>query len=187
MTAVLSHRQGSARRAGITSYVVTACVLALGEWPALNTSFHDKGLVPRQQISVGVAVNTKSGLLVPVLVDLGGLDLREIQNRLDRAIRRARLGRLTAADHGPRSMVVTNLGMFGVERFHAIINQPDPFILAVGRTEERVVAIDGEIRILPSAILSLSADHRVLDGVGAARFLSSVVGHLEELTRSVWS
>lgn len=187
MTAVLSRRRSSARRAGITSYVVAACVLALGERPELNTSFRDNGLVPRQKISVGVAVNTDRGLLVPVLADLGGLDLLEIQDRLDGAIRRARLGRLAAGDHGPRSMVVTNLGMFGVERFHAIINQPDPFILAVGKTEERVVAIDGEIRIRPTAILSLSADHRVLDGASAARFLASVVGHLEEPTRSVWS
>lgn len=187
MTAVLSHRQGSARRASITSYVVAASVLALAERPELNTSFHDNGLMPRQEISVGVAVNTEEGLLVPVLADLGGLDLAEIHHRLEGAIRRARLGRLAAGDHGPRSMVVTNLGMFGVERFYAIINQPDPFILAVGKTEERVVAIDGEIRIQPTAILSLSADHRVVDGAGAAGFLSSVVGHLEELTRSVWS
>lgn len=187
MTAVLSHRRGSSRRVSITSYVVAACAIALGERPELNTSFHDHGLVPRREISVGVAVNTDRGLLVPVLADLGGLDLLEIQDRLEGAIRRALLGRLIAGDHGPRSMVVTNLGMFGVERFHAIINQPDPFILAVGKTEERVVAIDDEIRIRPTAILSLSADHRVLDGAGAARFLSSVVGHLEEPARSVWS
>ena len=187
MTAVICHRRESAPRHSVTSYVVAACVLALTEHPDLNVSFDESGLVKREEVSVGVAVATDQGLLVPVLSDLVGVGLSDIGDRLRQAAERARLGRLTSADHGLRSMVVTNLGMFGVDRFHAIINQPDPFILAVGKTGEQVVAIDGEITIRPTAVLSLSADHRVVDGVTAARFLSSVAAHLEELEGRVWS
>ena len=185
MTSVLSHRQGSGARYSITAYVVAACALALRKRSELNVSYHDGGLVPREEIAIGVAVATDEGLLVPVLTDLSGSTLSDIQSRLRMAIQRAHQQKLTASDHGPRSMVVTNLGMFGVERFHAIINQPDPFILAVGKTGEQVVAIDGEIRIRPAAVLSLSADHRALDGVTAARFLSCVAANLENIKGGV--
>lgn len=187
MTAVVCHRRESAPRHSVTSYVVAACVLALTEHPDLNVSFEEGRLVRREEVSVGVAIATDQGLLVPVLADLAGVGLSDIGDRLRQAAERARLRRLTSGDHGLRSMVVTNLGMFGVDRFHAIINQPDPFILAVGKTGEQVVAIDGEITVRPTAVLSLSADHRVVDGVTAARYLSSVAAHLEELEGSVWS
>ena len=187
MTAVVRHRRESAPRHSVTSYVVAACVLALTEHPDLNVSFDEDGLIKREEVSVGVAVATDQGLLVPVLSDLAGVGLSDIGDRLRQAAERARLRRLTSTDHGLRSMVVTNLGMFGVDRFHAIINQPDPFILAVGKTVEQVLAIDGEITIRPTAVLSLSADHRVVDGVTAARFLSSVAAHLQELEGRVWS
>ncbi len=187
MTAVLSHRQGSGERRSITAYVVAACVLALREHSALNVSYHDDGLVPREEIAIGVAVATDEGLLVPVLADLRESTLSDIQSRLRKAIQRAAEQKLTTSDHGPRSMVVTNLGMFGIDRFHPIINQPDPFILAVGKTGEQVVAVEGEIRIRPTAVLSLSADHRALDGMTAARFLSAVTANLELIKGSVWS
>ena len=185
MMSILSHRQTSANSSSITSYVVSACVLALTEHPDLNVSLIENRLIHREEVSVGVAVDTDQGLLVPVLTDLVGLGLPEIQNQLSKAIRRARQQRLNAGDNGPRSMVVTNLGMFGVERFHAIINKPDPFILAVGKAEDRVVVIDREIRIRPTAVVSLSADHRIVDGAAAARFLASVTAHLESLKGSV--
>ena len=187
MTAVVSHRGRSTPRHSVTSYVVAACVLALAEHPDLNVSFKENGLVGREEVSVGVAVATDQGLMVPVLADLTDVGLADIGDRLRQAVERARLRRLVSSDHGLRSMVVTNLGMFGVDRFHAIINQPDPFILAVGKTGEQVVAIDGEITIRPTAVLSLSADHRVVDGVTAARLLGSIVTHLEQLEGSVWS
>lgn len=181
MSAVLQHRQKCQTRPTLTAYVIAACVRALETHPQWNVSYDEDGLKAREQISVGVAVDTEAGLLVPLLADLGGTDVETIGERLSAAVDRARRQSLTVSDQGERSLVVSNLGMHGVERFHAIINQPDPFILAVGRTAEAVVVVSGQIAIRPQAVLSVSADHRVTDGVMAARFLSTVIGELEQV------
>jgi pyruvate dehydrogenase E2 component (dihydrolipoamide acetyltransferase) len=185
MTAVLEDRRNASKPKTVTSYVVAACVRALEGNPEWNVGYGNDGLNARSNISIGVAVDTSEGLLVPILADLEGADLTRVQDELSGAVARAKQQKLIAADQGQRSLVVSNLGMFGVERFHAIINQPDPFILAVGRTEDSVVVVDGEIAVRPRAVLSVSADHRVVDGVAAAKFLASVVEHLENVDQEV--
>jgi pyruvate dehydrogenase E2 component (dihydrolipoamide acetyltransferase) len=137
--------------------------------------------VPRANVDIGVAVGLDDGLLVPVLAQADQLPLREVSARLRQMAERARHNTLTLADSGPKSMVVSNLGMYGVDSFTAIIDVPDPLILAAGRVADRVVpAAGGGIAIAPYCTLTLSADHRALDGVTAARFLARVVQHLED-------
>jgi pyruvate dehydrogenase E2 component (dihydrolipoamide acetyltransferase) len=111
------------------------------------------------------------------------LELRALSASARAAAERARSGRLLGSDLATRSMVVSNLGMHGVDAFIAIVDLPDAMILAAGRVAERSVAIDGAPAVRWGCTLTLSADHRVLDGVAAARFIGGVKGALEDAFR----
>ena len=163
----------------VTSIVVWACSQVIAAEPALNVSYRDGGIEHRDGVAIGVAVDTDTGLLVPVIGDAHSLSLTETHARLRHAIDRARTGRLRPEDAAPKSMVVSNLGMHGVDAFFAIIDEPDPLILSVGRTTKRLVVVEDEPEVRPVATFGLSIDHRVLDGVDGARFLSALRELLE--------
>lgn len=162
-----------------TDVFVRACALTLADMPSVNCSFHPDGLAQHEHIAIGVATNTDAGLLVPVIADANRLSLKRISDAVRDVARRAREGRLKPGDTGPKSMVVSNLGMYGVDAFLAIIDMPDPMILAVGRVADRVVALDKEIAIRPMCTLTLSVDHRALDGAQGAQFLQRLQMRLE--------
>jgi pyruvate dehydrogenase E2 component (dihydrolipoamide acetyltransferase) len=162
-----------------TDILVRACSLALVEFPAANRSYSESGLVTREDVNIGVAVSTDDGLVVPVIPAADRLNLLEVSQELRDVTSRARDGRLKPSDLGLKSMVVSNLGMFSVDRFIAIIDMPDPMILAVGRVAERAVPLNGQVVIRSMCTLSLSVDHRAMDGVLGARFLERVKDHLE--------
>lgn len=163
-----------------TAILIRACALALGEMPSLNRSYTDAGLLRHEHISIGVAVDTGEGLMAPVIRDAGKLDLYATATALQDVVQRTQTGRLKPADMGERSMTISNLGMYSVDQFIAIIDQPDPMIMAVGRVADRVVALNGEVAVQPMCTLTLSVDHRVLDGAQGARFLERVKNHLEQ-------
>jgi pyruvate dehydrogenase E2 component (dihydrolipoamide acetyltransferase) len=169
--------RGDAARGGLTALVVCACARALRELPECNVSWRDGRAIRLPGIAVGVAVAVAGGILVPAIADPDRLPPADLRRALAEIIEHSRAGRV----QGPsvRSMVVSNLGMFGIDEFHAIIDPPDPMILAVGAVRDRVVAVGGAPAVRPTALLSLSADHRVLDGVPAARFLARVRALLE--------
>jgi pyruvate dehydrogenase E2 component (dihydrolipoamide acetyltransferase) len=162
---------------GYTDFVVKACARALREHPECNVSWRGGRCEPLPAVAVGVAVEVPQGILVATIVDPDRLALPELHLRLAAAIEAARAGRV--GEPGPRSMVVSNLGMFGVDEFQAIIDPPDPMVLAVGAVRERVVAVAAAPAVRPTAYLTLSADHRVLDGAPAARWLARVRALLE--------
>jgi pyruvate dehydrogenase E2 component (dihydrolipoamide acetyltransferase) len=162
-----------------TDILARACALTVGEMPAVNVSYTEQGLMPRSVVGIGVAVNTDAGLIVPVLSQTETADLRKTSLALRDLTGRARNGRLRQSDLGPKSMVISNLGMYGMDTFIAIIDMPDPMILAVGRVAERVVPVAGQPAVLPMCTLTLSVDHRVLDGVQAAQFLDRLKNRLE--------
>lgn len=162
-----------------TGLLLRACALALKDMPAVNQSYTSGGLLPRECTNIGVAVDTPAGLIVPVILDVDKRSLRQVALDLHNAAERARKGALKPADMGEKSMVISNLGMYTVDTFIAIIDQPDPMILAVGRVAERFVPVHGQPVIMPMCTLTLSADHRVLDGAAAARFLEHIKAHLE--------
>jgi pyruvate dehydrogenase E2 component (dihydrolipoamide acetyltransferase) len=170
---------GWSRPPSITEFVVAASARALAAFPAVNVSYTEPGLIRRRQANVGIAVAVEEGLLVPVVHGADRLDLAELSERTRELAVRAREGRLREADVGDRSIVVSNLGMEGVDAFIAIIDVPDPMILAVGRVTDRCVAVDGAPAVRPMCTLTLSVDHRVLDGIPAARFLAAVRERLE--------
>lgn len=164
-----------------TAIIVHTVARLLGEQPDLNVRFDEKGPIAIADIGVGVAVDTPAGLLVPVLPAADTRSLQDVANWLRGAADRAYRLRLKPEDLSPKSLVVSNLGPLGIDRFHAVIDLSDPMILAVGRTVDRVVAVDGKSKVVPMATFSLSIDHRVLDGADGARFLSAFRERIESI------
>jgi pyruvate dehydrogenase E2 component (dihydrolipoamide acetyltransferase) len=170
---------GWERAPTFTDLIVLACGRALLACPEVNVKLADGGLRRRSTVDIGIAVGFEDGLIVPVVRDVDRLELRALSQATREAAERARSGRLLGADVAERSMVVSNLGMHGVDAFVAIVDEPDPVILAAGRVAERSVVIDGATAVGWRCTLALSADHRVLDGFAAARFLNAVKSELE--------
>ena len=162
-----------------TAILLRACALAMTAFPQANRSFSDNRLVQRDAVNIGVATNTEEGLVVPVIQNADQHGLQELSQSLRETAQRARDRRLRPTELGEKSMVISNLGMYAVDQFIAIIDMPDPMILAVGRVADRVVPIDGQIAIKPMCTLSLSVDHRVMDGVQGAQFLERIKDSLE--------
>jgi pyruvate dehydrogenase E2 component (dihydrolipoamide acetyltransferase) len=125
-------------------------------------------------------VAVDDGLVVPVLHDADRLELRELAGRRTELVAAAREGKLRLEDVSEGTFTISNLGMFGVDAFTAIVNAPQAAILAVGRVAERVVPVDGAPAIRPMVALTLSFDHRVVDGARGARFLHALVTLIEE-------
>jgi pyruvate dehydrogenase E2 component (dihydrolipoamide acetyltransferase) len=164
----------------LTALLVKACAWALRGHPALNAGFEDEMIVEWSDINIGVAVAVDEGLIVPVIHHADRLSLLEVAARLNDVAQRGRAGRLTLADVQGGTFTISNLGMFAVDRFTAIVNPPQAAILAVGRATKRVVPDDdGQTRIAPMATFTVSADHRVVDGAQVGRFLSDLQRGLE--------
>ncbi|MBU0609310.1 MAG: 2-oxo acid dehydrogenase subunit E2 [Armatimonadetes bacterium] len=164
----------------LTALMVKACAWALRQHPEVNASFQGDSVVEWDEVNVGVATAIDQGLIVPVVRGADELGLRGIAEQLAGLAGRAREGKPKFDDLQGGTFTVSNLGMFGIDRFTAILNPPQAAILAVGRVAKRVeVREDDEIEIRPMASLALTADHRVLDGATAARFLATVQRALE--------
>lgn len=167
-------------RITLTDLLVKVLGAALSEHPELNASWRDDGAIVRHpEINVGLAVAVPDGLLVPVIPAAQRKTVPDIASARERLVAAARKGALAPDDMTGGTFTVTNLGMFGVERFGAIINPPEAAILAVGAVREQVVPVDGQPGVRPVLELTLSCDHRVADGAAAARFLQTLVGYLE--------
>jgi len=165
----------------VTAYVMRAVALALREFPRVNSSWVDETIVLRRSVNVGLAVAVADdGLVVPVIKDADLKGVAELAAASAELVVKARDGNLTAEDMSGGSFTISNLGMFGVDVFHAIINPPESGILAVGGI--RGVATFQEDSIVRREVmqLSLSADHRVYSGVTAAAFLTAIRSRLEQ-------
>jgi pyruvate dehydrogenase E2 component (dihydrolipoamide acetyltransferase) len=172
------------RRAGvrltITDLLVRILGTALAKYPRAN-AFWDEGRIGlNRQVNVGVAVATDAGLVVPVLRQADRKPLAQIASERAQLVEKAHAGRLSLDDLSGGTFTLTNLGMFRVDAFQAILNSPQSAILAVGRIVERPAVVGGQLVARPMAVLSLSCDHRVLDGALAAQFLGRVVELIEE-------
>ena len=167
-------------RITLTDLLIKVLGAALDEHPALNASWRDDGAIVRHPaVNVGLAVAVPDGLLVPVIAAANRRAVPDIAAARERLVAAARQGALAPDDLTGGTFTVTNLGMFGVERFGAIINPPEAAILAVGAVRDQVVPVDGQPGVRPMLELTLSCDHRVADGAAAARFLQTLVGYLE--------
>jgi pyruvate dehydrogenase E2 component (dihydrolipoamide acetyltransferase) len=160
-------------------FVVRAVAVALHEQPRLNASYADGHTLTFGRINVGIAVAVEDALIVPTIYDADRKTLTEIAAESRRLAERARSRSLTAGELGNGTFTVSNLGMFGVRRFNAVINHPQAAILAVGEVAERPVVSGGELRVGATMELALSCDHRVVYGADAARFLQRLRELLE--------
>jgi pyruvate dehydrogenase E2 component (dihydrolipoamide acetyltransferase) len=160
--------------------VVKACALALREHPRANGAYRDGRFELYSRVNVGVAVASKDALVVPTLFDADRKGLRQIASESRELAQRVRDGKITPPELSGATFTVSNLGMYGIEGFSAVINPPQAAILAVGAIEERPVVRDGEIATAHLMQVDLACDHRILYGAPAAEFLARIRALLEE-------
>jgi pyruvate dehydrogenase E2 component (dihydrolipoamide acetyltransferase) len=154
--------------------IVKLAALALVEHPEVNARWEETRIVLAGAVNIGLAVDTEDGLLVPVVRDVPGLTLLQLAARTRDLVERARRRRLTAEDLAGGTFTVTNLGGLGVDAFTPIINHPECAVLGVGRIVREPAAVGDQVMIRERLWLSLTFDHRVVDGAPAARFLDAV-------------
>lgn len=175
-----ARRKPGCERVSVTDLLVRLCAEALRRHPRVNASWRDGAIVPGSGVNVAVAVATDDGLVAPVVHRADTLELAAVSARRVEIADAARAGRLRAEDVQGGTFTISNLGMFGVDGFQAIVNAPQAAILAVGRTLDRPVALNGEVVIRPVLTLSVAFDHRVVDGARGAAFLDTLAGLIEE-------
>ncbi len=163
-----------------TAILVKAVAKSLAEYSIINSTLEGNEIKIFEDVNVGVAVATEDGLVVPVIHNADKKALEEIDVAIKELTEKARQGKLTKEDLTGGTFTITNLGMYGVEFFIPIINPPEAAILAVGRVVEKPVVVDGKIEIKPIMMLSLSYDHRIVDGAPASEFLRKAKKKLEK-------
>ena len=168
-----------APKISINDLVVKAVAAALRAHPAVNVSFGGDVLIKHGRVHIGVAVALPDGLIVPVLRDADTLTVTQISAQTRDLAARARAGKLKPEEFTGSTFSISNLGMFGVERFTAVINPPEAAILAVGATRQEPVVRDGQVVVGHTMAITLSVDHRALDGATAATFMATLTALLE--------
>ncbi len=185
MTAAMALRQqinealAGAARVSVNDLIVKACALTLAKYPAFNASFEGNNLRMNPAINVSIAVAVEYGLLVVSLGDCRGRSLVDISQAARGAVERAQSGVLREEDYTGGTFSISNMGMFDVDSFSAIIYPPQSAVIAVGTVRQQPVVRDGEIKIAQMMQATLSTDHRVADGAQAAQFLVEVKRILE--------
>ncbi len=166
--------------ATITDLLIRAVAMALHEHPEANSSWVNGGIQRNSTVNLGVAAAVNDGLIVPVIAGADQLSLGQIARKRRELVEKARSGRLTLPELESGTFTLSNLGMFGIDQFQAIVNPPQAAILAVGRIKDRVVPVEGQPVVKPTMFMTLSVDHRVLDGAEGAKFLARVVELIEQ-------
>ena len=168
------------RRVSVNDLVIRACAIALQRHPKFNAFYREDHLQFNEAINIGIAISLDAGLIVPGISDCGNKSLAQIAEASKDLINRANSGSLRNEEYSGTTFSVSNLGMFDVDSFAAIIFPPHAAVLAVGTVREQPVARDGELTVGQVMKATLSTDHRVADGAEAARFLVEVKGLLEK-------
>ncbi len=172
------HEEGP--KATVTDVLTKVCAAALLRHREVNAQYTDDAILLLPTANIGIAVAAPQGLVVPVIHGAERLRLTEIATARADIVSRAREGKLTRDDLENGTFTISNLGMFRVERFTAVLNPPQAAIVAIGATEERAVAVDGELVVRPTMTITGTFDHRAVDGAPAAEFLQTVKELLEE-------
>jgi pyruvate dehydrogenase E2 component (dihydrolipoamide acetyltransferase) len=170
----------SSEKLTFTDLLIKLTAVALRQYPRLNSSWIKDAIVLNPEINIGLAVAAEDGLLVPVIRHADQLSLSQIAVRRNELVKRAQANKLTLDDLSGGTFTISNLGMYGVDAFNAIINPPQAAILAVGRIADRVVPVNGQPAVQPMVTFSLSCDHRAVDGARGAQFLQALADLVEE-------
>jgi pyruvate dehydrogenase E2 component (dihydrolipoamide acetyltransferase) len=164
----------------ISDLLTKVCAAALLRHRAVNALYKGDAVELHPTANIGIAVAVPKGLVVPVIPGCERKSIAEIAAARAALVERARAGKLDQADLDGGTFTISNLGMYGIERFIAVLNPPQAAILAVGSTEQRPVVVDGEVVVRPRMELTLTCDHRAVDGATGAEFLGDVKAFLEE-------
>ncbi|HWQ83209.1 MAG TPA: dihydrolipoamide acetyltransferase family protein [Anaerolineales bacterium] len=164
----------------VTDLLVRLCAAALAKHPRINAQYHNGKLLQMPEVNIGLAVAVEEGLVVPVIKQADRLSLSEVAAARKALVERARAGKLRLEDMQGGTFTISNLGMYDIDAFNAMINPPQAAILAVGRIADRVVAVNGQPAVQPMLTLSVSFDHRVVDGARGAEFLKTLAEWIEE-------
>jgi pyruvate dehydrogenase E2 component (dihydrolipoamide acetyltransferase) len=167
-------------KASINDFVIRAVAAALSRHPEVNASWGENAIVRHSRVHIGVAVAVEDGLITPIVRDADRKRVREIAGEVKELAGRAREKKLKPEEYTGATFSISNLGMFGIVEFTAIINPPEAGILAVGAVEEKVVVEEGEMVVRPRMRMTMSCDHRVIDGATGAKFLQTVQEMIEE-------
>jgi pyruvate dehydrogenase E2 component (dihydrolipoamide acetyltransferase) len=183
VTELVSTREALAARWGrkisYTDLLVKAVAVALRDHPVLAARLQDDEIVMPDEINIGIAVALESGLIVPVIRNAGQMTVLQISDRVKDLAQRARQGALSVDEVTGAVFTITNLGMYGVDAFTPIINPPEVAILGMGRIAEELALINGQVASRSTTVLSLTIDHRIVDGAPGAAFLQTLVQLLE--------
>ncbi len=171
------------QKLSVNDFIVKAVALALRQFPGINASLAGNEIIRHGQVNVGVAVALDAGLMTVVIKDADQKPLRVISVETREMVARARAGKVRPDDIEGSTFSISNLGMFDVDEFSAIINPPEAAILAVGSAKQVPVVRDGQIVVGMRMKATISADHRVTDGAEAAKFMQALALHLEEPMR----
>jgi pyruvate dehydrogenase E2 component (dihydrolipoamide acetyltransferase) len=177
MNALLEER---GEKVSVNDMVLKATAAALRRHPECNAAWQGDAIRRYNVVHLGVAVAVDDGLITPVVRHADRKGLVRIGQEVREMAGRAREKKLQPEEYTGATFSVSNLGMFGIEEFTAVINPPEAGILAVGKVEERPVVVDGEVVVQPRMRVTMSCDHRVIDGATGARFLQTLQGMLEE-------
>ena len=176
----LVERAGDGAKPTLSDVLTKVCAVALMRHRAVNAHFAEEGIKRFPVANVGIAVAAPQGLVVPVIRNAQALTIQEIANARAEVVGRARDNKLRQGDLDDGTFTISNLGMFGVQQFVAVLNPPQAAILAVGSVEERPAVRGGELVARPLMTVTLTCDHRTVDGADGARFLEDVKAFLEE-------
>ena len=168
---------------GFMSFFVKACCKALEEVPEVNAQIDEDHIIYKHYVNMGVAVGTDNGLVVPVLKNADNMNFSDIEKEINKMGLRARDGKLSMDDMTGGTFTISNGGIYGSLMSSPILNSPESGILGMHKIQDRPMAIDGKIEILPMMYLALSYDHRIVDGKGAVTFLVRVKENLEDPRR----
>jgi pyruvate dehydrogenase E2 component (dihydrolipoamide acetyltransferase) len=172
--------QGNGAKPTVSDLITKVCAAALMRHRAVNALYQGDSIELYPTANVGIAVAIPNGLVVPVIPSCERKTIAEIAATRADLVDRARAGKLKQEDLDGGTFTISNLGMFGIERFIAVLNPPQAAILAVGSTEEKPVVVDGEVVVRQRMELTLTCDHRAVDGATGAQFLGDVKAFLEE-------
>ena len=170
----------NAYKLSVNDFVIKAAAHALIRHPDVNASWTDAAILRHKHADIAIAVDLNPGLITPIVFRAETKGLAEISNEVKSLAERAKAKKLKPQDYEGGSFAISNLGMFGIREFTAIINPPHSSILAVGVAEERVIARDGKMLVANMMTVTMSCDHRVVDGATGARFLQTLKAFLEE-------
>jgi pyruvate dehydrogenase E2 component (dihydrolipoamide acetyltransferase) len=172
-------------KTSVNDFIVRAAALALRHHPNVNASWGDEAITQHGEIHIGIAVSTPEGLITPVVRNADEKSITDISNEVRALADKAKNRKLTPNDYQGSTFTISNLGAWGIEQFTAIINPPNVAILAIGAATPQPVVIDGQVVIRDRMKVTMSCDHRVVDGALGAEYLRTLRSYLEQPVRLV--